>query len=456
MTGLPHGWDLVALTDIAEVRLGRQRSPKNHEGDQMRPYIRAANVTWNGLDLSDVKSMNFSDAEMVTYRMMPGDLVLSEASGSPGEVGKPALWTGEIGNCGFQNTLIRVRPRDRVEPRYLLHYFRAQALMGRFVPESRGVGINHLGRARLAGWATPLPPLSEQLRIVEILEDHLSRLDEADALLATSLRRIAVLDEAAIVRRLGIGSEVAAMLSGVLPNLAPGWTWSALGDVADVVGGITKDAKKQSDPSYVEVPYLRVANVQRARLDLDKVTMIRVPRVKAEALRLQPGDVLMNEGGDRDKLARGWVWEGQIEGCIHQNHVFRARPHEDAIRPEWLSWCANTYGARWAQRNGKQSVNLASISLRVIREMPVPVPPVEVQDDHLTAIRESVHATSRLRSELEKARMRGANLRVSLFAAAFSGQMTGRSSDLELAEELSATLDVEPASLVGHEEAALW
>src|ERR1700722_17982699 len=96
MNELPPGWSLHRLSDIAEVRLGRQRSPKNHIGDQMRPYLRAANVGWSGLLLDDVKKMNFTDAEMKTYRLLPGDIVLSEASGSPGEVGKPALWNAEI------------------------------------------------------------------------------------------------------------------------------------------------------------------------------------------------------------------------------------------------------------------------------------------------------------------------------------------------------------------------
>lgn len=112
MNSGPEGWDVLPLTDVAVVRLGRQRSPKNHAGTHMRPYVRAANVGWSGLLLDDVKQMNFTDAEMDTYRMVSGDIVLSEASGSPGEVGKPALWSGEIEQCGFQNTLIRVRPGE--------------------------------------------------------------------------------------------------------------------------------------------------------------------------------------------------------------------------------------------------------------------------------------------------------------------------------------------------------
>ena len=133
MSKLPPDWKVVPLDSIADVRLGRQRSPKNHLGDQMRPYLRAANVGWQGLLLDDVKSMNFTDSEMQVYRLAVGDVLLNEASGSPEEVGKPALWRGEIADCAFQNTLIRVRPRN-VEPEFLLHYFRYQAATRRAGP----------------------------------------------------------------------------------------------------------------------------------------------------------------------------------------------------------------------------------------------------------------------------------------------------------------------------------
>ena len=72
MRMLPSGWREVPLASVAEVRLGRQRSPKNHAGEQMRPYVRAANVGWSGLRLDDVKSMNFSDSELSVYRLEPG------------------------------------------------------------------------------------------------------------------------------------------------------------------------------------------------------------------------------------------------------------------------------------------------------------------------------------------------------------------------------------------------
>jgi type I restriction enzyme, S subunit len=175
VTELPTGWVLCRLDEVAEVRLGRQRSPKNHGGKDMRRYLRAANVDWDGLKLDDVKLMNFTDEELATYRLESGDIVLGEASGSPAEVGKPALWNGEIADCCFQNTLLRVRTFGAVLPKYLLHFLRSAALEGEFADQSRGVGIHHLGAARLSSWPITVPPLEEQRRIIEALEAHLSR-----------------------------------------------------------------------------------------------------------------------------------------------------------------------------------------------------------------------------------------------------------------------------------------
>ncbi|MEU8454891.1 restriction endonuclease subunit S [Streptomyces griseoaurantiacus] len=174
---------VLRLDEVAEVRLGRQRSPKNHAGDQMRPYLRAANVGWQGLRLDDVNEMNFTDKEAEIYRLRAGDIVLSEASGSPGEVGKPAIWNDEIEDCCFQNTLIRVRPRETAVPEFLLYFLRSEALSGSFRKGARGVGIHHLGAAKLAAWEVPLPSRQEQARIVERLEEKVSRLSEARALL---------------------------------------------------------------------------------------------------------------------------------------------------------------------------------------------------------------------------------------------------------------------------------
>ncbi|HVS12922.1 MAG TPA: restriction endonuclease subunit S [Thermoanaerobaculia bacterium] len=182
MSQLPKAWKTVRLSDIAEVRLGRQRSPKRAQGPNMVPYLRAANVTWNGISLADVKEMDFNASEVQTYRLRSGDILLAEASGSAAEVGKPAIWRDQLPLCCFQNTLIRVRaPEEDVE--YLHRHFLNDAVSGAFAASSRGVGIHHLGARSLSDWEVKLPPRPEQSRIVEALDSCLTRLDAAEAAL---------------------------------------------------------------------------------------------------------------------------------------------------------------------------------------------------------------------------------------------------------------------------------
>lgn len=91
--------------------MGRQRSPGNRSNLNPTKYVRAANITWEGMDLSEVLDMDFTPAEQEVFRLKPGDVLLSEASGSSDGVGKPAVWRGELDNCCFQNTVIRFRPK---------------------------------------------------------------------------------------------------------------------------------------------------------------------------------------------------------------------------------------------------------------------------------------------------------------------------------------------------------
>ena len=187
------------LSSVADVRLGRQRSPKNHTGPNMRPYLRAANVTWSGLDLSDVKEMHFTPDEVSTYRLEPGDLLVAEASGSQSEVGKTVIWKGQIEDCCFQNTLLRVRSRGPL-PEFLAVILQYSALSGAFGRASPGVGIHHLGAARLTPWPIPVPPLEEQRRIVARVEEQLAAVDALRAAIERAQRRSATLRRAVLER----------------------------------------------------------------------------------------------------------------------------------------------------------------------------------------------------------------------------------------------------------------
>ena len=145
----PSGWLRLTAESVGSVQLGRQRSPKNRSKDYPTKYIRAANITEQGLDLHDVLDMDFLPHELSAYRLEKGDLVLSEASGSAAQVGKPAIWNDQIPNCCFQNTVIRHQPYCRDYAVYLLWLYRFFYVSGKFAQVAGGVGINHLSASIL-------------------------------------------------------------------------------------------------------------------------------------------------------------------------------------------------------------------------------------------------------------------------------------------------------------------
>ena len=208
------------------------------------------------------------------------------------------------------------------------------------------------------------------------------------------------------------------------------WPTEPLGAICEIVSGITKDSKKQGD-NYREVPYLRVANVQRLQLDLSEVKMIPAKESTIASYRLRPGDILLNEGGDRDKLGRGWIWQGQISECIHQNHVFRARIRDGKAIPKWIAYYANTNEARaYFLESGKQTTNLASISKKNLSALPVPLPPVHVQeslvaeiDTQLSRLDEVVFTLQGIQAKLKQAR-------ASILKAAVEGRLVETEAEL--------------------------
>ena len=185
---LPQGWAWASLSMLGEVRLGRQRSPKRATGPYMRPYLRAANVTWDGLDLSNVKQMDFNPPEFEVYQLVPGDILLGEASGSVDEVGKPVVWNGQVDGCCFQNTLIRVRVASEIVP-FIFYHLYCDARSGDLGRAARGVGIHHLGAERASSWVVALPPLAEQHRIVDEVERRLSVIQQAEVTVEANLAR---------------------------------------------------------------------------------------------------------------------------------------------------------------------------------------------------------------------------------------------------------------------------
>jgi len=390
----------------------------------MRPYLRAANVKWAGLDLADVKQMNFTPAEVSVYELRAGDLLLNEASGSPKEVGKPAIWRGEYdGPVCFQNTLLRVRPGERVVSDFLRLRFLHEALSGGFAKASRGVGIHHLGAAKLAALEIELPSLDEQRRIVDLLEDHLSRLDAADRNLQDGLQR------AEAWRRVSLERAVAET----------GGSEVRLGDLAASVknGIFVSRAPREPDG----VPILRIGSVRSLQLDLSDVRFSRRSEsdLLGEDMLLLVGDLLFTRyNGNPRFVGACAVVPPDIGPLTYPDKLIRVRVDRLLVLPEFVAMaCTAGQGRQQIQRSVKTTSGQAGISGQDLRRVTVRVPGLAAQQTAVARVQQVSADADRLTATIGMAQQRSVALRRALLEAAFTGRLTGRSTDTHVDEVLS-------------------
>jgi type I restriction enzyme S subunit len=163
---------------MADVLLGRQRSPEQAQGPHMVRYLRAANVKDGRLDLSDVMEMNFNPVEQQTFGLQPSDVLVTEGAGSLAAVGANAVWEGDLqGTICFQNTLLRLRARPGHDPRYLAWWARFAYESGLLASVASGANIYHLGAETARVLPAWVPSTARQVEVADRLDRDVSLLE---------------------------------------------------------------------------------------------------------------------------------------------------------------------------------------------------------------------------------------------------------------------------------------
>lgn len=330
-----------------------------------------------------------------------GDVIVAKMKNTLKVLEIQPEYNGLIVSTGFAV----FRPTPRILSGYLFFFVRSdefQVLKDKYAQGSTQKAINNTD---LKSITLMLPPLPVQERIVQILQKadesrrkYQESLELANAILAVSFISI----------------------FGDPSNKHENFERVPLGKLADVRSGVTKGRKLRGKET-VDVPYLRVANVQDGFLDLSEVKIMTVLPYDVDKYRLEDGDILMTEGGDPDKLGRGTVWRNQIERCIHQNHIFRVRTNREKLVPEYLAALLQTqYAKRYFLSCAKRSSNLASVNSTQLKAFPVPLPPIQLQEKFISVVEQCVQATERLAEGLKDV----GRLFASMMDKAFTGQLT--------------------------------
>jgi type I restriction enzyme S subunit len=273
------------------------------------------------------------------------------------------------------------------------------------------------------------PTENEQEKIAEFLDHETAQID---TLIDKQQQLIKLLKEKrqAVISHTvtkGLNPNTPMRNSGVewLGEVPEHWLVRRLKHTSKLQSGIPK-GKDLSGKVSISVPMLRVANVQDGYLNLEDVHNMEIMPEQLERFSLRKGDVLMNEGGDNDKLGRGAVWQCEVEPCIHQNHVFAIRPY--SVEPEWLDLLTRASYAKFHfYRVAKQSTNLASISSTNIKETPLVIPPEKERHEIMRYVHRKVDAFNKAEEKSSAQITLLQERRTALISAAVTGKIDVRS-----------------------------
>lgn len=304
---------------------------------------------------SDVESRPISELLNGYSYLEPTDVAYAKVTPCF-ENGKGILGRDLPGPSFATTELTVLRPKPGVDQRYLAYLLQTPEFMNPAISSMTGAGgLKRVSEEYIKNLKFPLPSLKEQKRIADELDRELTEIDE---FIAECVHLSALAEE----RHL-------STINNVIEPLLDKTT--AIKHLGSLTSGITLGAA-YNEPTQT-YPYLRVANVQVGRVDLTEVKEVSVPVSVANENLLQKDDVLMTEGGDRDKLGRGAIWSGEVSPMLHQNHVFAFRCNKEKLLPEFLVYCLEaSYTRRYFENNARQSTNLASTNSTIVKNFLVP------------------------------------------------------------------------------------
>ncbi|MGH3089669.1 MAG: restriction endonuclease subunit S, partial [Rubrobacteraceae bacterium] len=220
-----------------------------------------------------------------------------------------------------------------------------------------------------------------------------------------------------------------------LPQLPDQWVWTTIEQLGAVTGGITKN--RQRATLTRQLPYLRVANVYANRLQLEDVVEIGVKESELDRVLLREGDLLIVEGnGSPDQIGRVAVWDGSVSPCVHQNHLIKVRLPMPKLSWWVLTWLLSAEGREHIRRVASSTSGLYTLSLSKVRNLAIPLPPLEEQTQILEELDRKLSIVDNLEATIEENLKRSGSLRQSILKRAFSGRLVGQDAEDEPASAL--------------------
>ena len=474
---LPAGWVTTTLGNLVGIVRGvtyKKMDARSESEQGLVPILRATNI---GQALS-FQDLVYVPDKYVKYEQMLrlGDIVIAASSGSRAVVGKAAQlrhdWTGSFGAFCFA-----LRPDRGLIKEYIAWFLQTQEYRTRVSELSAGVNINNLKREHIEETTIPLPPITEQRRIVAEIEKQFTRLDASVAalkrvqanleryrasVLKAACEGALVPTEAELARSEGRDYEPADRLlervlserrvrwnpqenrgrkykepiapdTSGLPELSEGWVWSGLDQLITILkNGFSKRPQGKSGTAI-----LRISAVRAMSVNLQDIRWVSDADRPSEFL-VHPGDLLFTRyNGNPSLVGVCGVVPSLDRNTLHPDKLIRASLTKNGALPNFVQIVANSGVSReFLAGRIRTTAGQSGISGSDLKSMPLPLPPLAEQRRIVAEVERRLSVIQQAEVAVEANLARAERLRQSILKQAFSGKLVPQDPDDEPASVL--------------------
>ena len=353
---LESEWRTMRIDECFDIQQGKQVSKSNRRGDNQHPFLRTANIFWDGLDLSHLDQMHFTPQEEEKFTLQNGDLLLCEG----GDVGRTAMWRGELERCYYQNHLHRLRKlSDEIDEHYVHLYLKYAFVYARlYLGRANVTTIPNLSKSRLGELEISLPLIQEQKAIARVLTIVQDAIAEQENLIA-KLKEL----KRSMMRHLftkGTKGEKTKMTEiGEMPE---SWKTVELIDVCDKPQyGFTDSASKNGN-----VKFLRITDITENGVNWNTVPFCSCS--EPEKYLLHDGDIVFARIGAT--TGKSFLLKNP-DNAVYASYLIRVRAK--AIDSSFLYHYFQT-GAYWKQIDSQKGMNLkGGVNGSILSKLLVPM-----------------------------------------------------------------------------------
>jgi len=378
----PSDWSISRIDSLFDIQQGKSVSKEHRQGNNQKPFLRTKNIFWGRIDISELDRMNFTDAEEARLELKAGDLLLCEG----GDVGRTAIWNGQMKDCFYQNHLHRLRTKTtgKIDPQFVLFWFwYAFEFANIYIGRSNVTTIPNLSQSKLSELYIPTPGLDEQRRIAHVLTAVQTAIEQQARLIALT-REL----KSALMKKLfteGLKGEPQKETEiGLVPE---SWKVVKLQEAVEYIDyGYSAPIPKTEPINGMKI--VSTADINRAgELLYWKIRRTIAPEKTVKRLTLEGGDVLFNWRNSAELIGKTTIFEQQPEPHIFASFILRIRCDEKRTHNYYLKHLLNHYREQEVfVKLSRRAVNQANYNRNEIFELKIPFPEYSEQCEIALAI----------------------------------------------------------------------